>query len=929
MSDTHDLRPDPDHLLAHVQHEEQHLTRGRLKVFLGYAAGVGKTFAMLEAAHQRLAEGRDVVAGYVETHNRRETEELVRDLKIVPRRQLEYHGTLLSELDLDAVLARRPELVLVDELAHTNAPGSRHLKRYLDVEEILAAGIDVYTTLNIQHVESLNDVVAQITGITVREKIPDGVLDEADEIELVDLPPEELVARLRDGKVYVPDQAARAIQKFFRLGNLTALREVAMRRVAERIDGQMRAYMRTRAISGPWPAADRLLVCVSPSPGSERLIHATRRLANQLNAQWFALYVETPEHARLPEADRARLARYLQLAQDLGARIRTLPGASVAETAIEYAHKHNVTKIVAGKPMQPRWKELLSGSIVDQIIWHSGDIDVYVMTAPARPGERDEVPSLRPRRPWRPYLVSLALVTAVTLLARPLVPTVSPTNVAMLYIAAEIIAAIYLGGGPSALAALLGVLAFDFFCVPPQLTFAVADSQYVLTFIALFLVGIVISTLMDRIRNQAEVARRREVQATELAELASDLAAAAGVDAIVHALLSHVSETFGREAAVLLPEETGLAVHALTPDLALDEDELAVADWALKHGQPAGRGTETLPAAANRHLPLKTPQGVLGILSVRPADSATPMLPEQRRLLEAFASQAALAMERAELAEHARQIQILQATEKLQSALLNSISHELRTPLVAITGALSSLKEEDSHLNDAERRSLASDGYEEAERLNRLVGNLLGMTRIEAGALRVHSEPSDVQEIIGISLERVASQLAGREVQVAITPELPPVMMDPALIVQVLVNLLDNAVKYSPAGAPITMEASEAHVGQLQIAVADRGGGIPPEDLDRVFDKFYRVNRPDNVSGTGLGLSICKGIVEAHGGRIWAENRVGGGLKVVITLPLHPPFSLATSVAEQRQAEPATPDAQLPESRESLVGTGRNDNDER
>ena len=449
-------RPNPDELLARVQAEEAHRARGRLKIFLGYAAGVGKTYAMLEGAHQRRDEDVDVVIGYVETHGRRETEALVHDLETVPRRLIEYRGTFLPEMDLDAVLARRPQLVLVDELAHTNAPGSRHSKRYLDVEELLAAGIDVYTTLNIQHVESLNDVVAQITGVTVHEKIPDGVVDEADEIELVDLPPQELVQRLQEGKVYVPDQAARAVEQFFRLGNLTALREVAMRRAAERIDTQMRAYMRGRAIPGPWPAADRLLVCVSPSPGSERLIHATRRLANQLNAEWFALYVETPEHAHLAESAKKQVARHMQLAQDLGARVRTLPGTSVAETAIRYAHKHNVTKIVAGKPLRSRWTELLTGSIVDQIISLSRDVDVYVIINPLPAAKPAESTPLRPHRPLRRYLLALALVVLVTLVAQPLSRVLSPTNLVMVYLVGEVIAAMYLGRGPSVLAAVLG-----------------------------------------------------------------------------------------------------------------------------------------------------------------------------------------------------------------------------------------------------------------------------------------------------------------------------------------------------------------------------------------------------------------------------------------------------------------------------------------
>ena len=880
-------RPDPDELLARIQAEEQQQARGRLKIFLGYAAGVGKTYAMLEAAHQRKAEGIDLVVGYVETHGRAETEAMLRDLEVIPRRQVEYRGVVLPEMDVDAVLARCPQLVLVDELAHTNAPGSRHPKRYQDVEELVANGIDVYTTLNVQHLESLNDVVAQITGVTVRETIPDGVIDEATELELIDLPPDELLQRLKEGKVYVSEQAARAIQKFFRAGNLTALRELTMRRAAERVDDQMRAYMQTRAIPGPWPAKDHLLVCVSPSPLAERLVRTTRRLADELDAEWSVAYVETHEHNRLSQAEKDRIARTLHLAEELGGKVITLPGHSMAEVVLNYARKHNVTKIIAGKPVRPRWYELLRGAVVDQIIRESGPIDVYIISG--APDAKRSVPieteALQPHRPWLRYLQSLLLVGAGTVLSALVHPLFSPANLVMIYLLTVVIAAIYLGRGPSLLAAVLSVLAFDFFFVPPRLTLVVSNSEYLLTFLALLVVSLVISNLAVRVREQAESAQRREAQTAELYALSRDLAVAVDLDGIMQAVLTHISQTFGREVVVLLPEGGTVKPRALSPGFALSENELAVATWAFQHSQPAGRGTDTLPAAGVHYLPLKTARGVVGVLGVKPSDPDNRLSPDQRRLLDAFASQAALAIERAQLAEQARQAEVLQATEKLQTALLNSISHDLRTPLVSITGALSSLQEDDVELDDATRRSLVENAREEAERLNRLVGNLLDMTRIEAGALKVASEPCDVQDVIGAALERLGDRLRSRPLTVDVPPDLPLVPMDFVLTAQVLVNLLDNAFKYSPANAQIEVrarvEGPEAH-----IEIADRGVGIPPADLERVFDKFYRVQQRGQVTGTGLGLSICKGIVEAHGGRIWAENRTGGGARITFALPL-------------------------------------------
>jgi two-component system sensor histidine kinase KdpD len=885
-------RPDPDELLTRIQAEEQQQTRGKLKIFLGYAAGVGKTYAMLEAAHQRREEGVDVVVGYVDTHGRRETEVQLADLEIIPRRRVEYRGIALIEMDVDAVLARRPQLALVDELAHTNAPGARHLKRYQDVADLLAAGIDVYTTLNIQHLESLNDVVAQITGVTVRETIPDRAIDEAAEIELVDLPPDELLQRLREGKVYVPEQVAHAILKFFRLGNLTALREVAMRRAAERVDEQMRAYMQTRAIPGPWPARERLLVCISPHPLAERLVRAARRLAGELDAEWVAAYVETHQHGRLAQADKERIARTLHLAEELGGQSLTLPGRSVAEAVLAYARKHNVTKIIAGKPIRPAWYELLRGSVVDQLIRHSGPIDVYIISGTAEARAPVEASAWHPHHPWLRYGQSLALVAGGTLLSELARPFFTPVNLVMIYLLIVVITAIYLGRGPSILAAVLSVLAFDYFFVPPRLTFAVADTQYLLTFAALFIVGLVISSLTAQAHEHAQAAERRAAHNAELYALSRDLAAAVNLDAILQTVVAHVSRTFSREVAIFLPEGDVVAPRAITPEFSLNENELAVADWAFQHGQPAGRGTDTLPLAGARYLPLKTARGVVGVLGAKPATPGSHLTPDQRLLLDAFASQAALAVERAQLAEQARQAEVLQATEKLQTALLNSISHDLRTPLVSILGALTSLQEDGFQPDEATRRSLVENARQEAERLNRFVGNLLDMTRIEARALKVSRDPCDLQDVIGAALEPLDERLRGRTLRVEVPPDLPLVPMDFVLMAQVLVNLLDNALKYSPASAPIEVRA-RVEDSQAVIEIADHGIGVPREDLERVFDKFYRVQRPGQVTGTGLGLSICKGIVEAHGGRIWAQNRPGGGTLITVALPLNTPEEAA------------------------------------
>ena len=881
-------RPNPDELLSRVQADERQQARGKLKIFLGYAAGVGKTYAMLEAAHQRLVEGIDVVAAYIETHGRPETETLLAGLEMLPRRQVEYRGYLLPELDVDAVLARRPALALIDEMAHTNAPGLRHPKRYQDVEEILAAGIDVYTTLNIQHLESLNDIVAQITGVTVRETIPDRVIDETTDLELIDLPPDELQHRLEEGKVYIPEQAAQAIRQFFRTGNLTALRELAMRHVAERVDEQMRAYMQARAIPGPWPAGEHLLVCVSPSPLSERLVRSARRLAGELNAGWTALYVEAPDRLRLSEADQDQVAHTLHLAEELGGRALTLAGRSVAETVLDYARRHNVTKIVVGKPLEPRWRRLLRGSVVDQIIRAGDPVDLYVISAGSGAARPSEWAEWHPHPPWRRYAQAMLLVLLGSLLSSVVHRFLAPTNLVMIYLLVVVAAALYLGRGPAVLAAVLSVLVFDFFFVPPYLTLAVADTEYLLTFLALLIVGLLLSDLTARVQEQVEATRRRERETGALYTLSRDLAVAVDLESVVQAVEANAGETVGREVVILLPRANDgkpLDLYTHSPVATLDDHEMAVAVWAFEHSRPAGRGTDTLPDARLRYLPLSTARGKVGVLGVWPAEAGRYLTPEQRRLLEAFASLAAVAVERVHLAEAAGQVQLLEATEKLQSALLNSISHDLRTPLVSITGALSTLQEDDVRLDEEARRILVDTAAEEAGRLNRLVGNLLDMTRLEAGALKVKRELRDLQDVIGAALHQVGDRLGDRPVEIDIPADLPLVPLDFVLVVHVLVNLIDNALKYSPPGSPIHIRTRPLD-GEAAIEVADQGIGIPAEDLDRVFQKFYRVQRPDNVTGTGLGLSISKGLVEAHGGRIWAENRPGGGVAITVALPL-------------------------------------------
>ena len=891
-------RPDPETLLARARAEERRAGRGRLKIFFGASPGVGKTYAMLEEARAKRRAGVDLLVGVVETHGRRETAALLDGLEVLPRRSLQYHGVTLEEFDLDAALARKPGVILVDVLAHTNAPGSRHTRRFQDVEELLAAGINVYTTLNVQHLESLNDVVAQITQVKVRETVPDSILDEADELELADLSADDLLARLREGKVYVPEQAAHALEQFFRKGNLIALRELALRRTAQRVDAQMRGYREEHGIREVWPAGERLLVCIGPNPAGARLIRAGKRMAASLQCDWLVVYVESP-HQSVSEADRTALAQNLQLAQELGAQTAALSGHDVAAEVLAYARGQNVTKIIVGKPTHSRWRDKILGATLDALVRGSGDVDVYVMTG--------EVPEERPVRrrpagrasPFREYVAAALAVAACTLLGAVVFRFLTVTDVAMVYLLGAGLVASRYGRGPSLATVLLGIACFDFFFVPPRYTFAVTDLRYLLTFGVMLGIALVISGLTLRIREQADAARQRERRTGALYAMSRELAGARGRAEVLVIAERHLRTSFAAEIQILLPDAAGRVAPPADgpPGYAVDEKERGVAQWVFDRARPAGRSTDTLPAAQAMYQPLIAALGTVGVLGIRPADPAALDDPMAVRLLEAFAGQAALALERALLAERAQREQIEVEAERLRTSLLSSLSHDLRTPLAAITGAAGTLLDEQTPVAPEARRGLLTAILGESQRMNRLIGNLLDMIRVESGALRTQREWQPLEEPLGVALIRLGDRLKGRAVSVDLPPDLPLVPVDAVLMEQVFVNLLENAIKYTPAGSPIDVSAS-SDGAFVRVSVADRGPGIPAGEEDRIFEKFYRSAGAPPGGGVGLGLTICRGIVAAHGGKIWAENRPGGGAVFQFTLPLTGPDIPATPALE-------------------------------
>ena len=868
-----DGRPSPDALLAEAEREN----RGRLKIFLGAAPGVGKTYEMLMSGRAKLAEGIDVVIGVVETHGRKETEALVAGFEVIPRVLVDYKGRPLEEMDLDAVLARRPQLVLVDELAHTNVAGSRHPKRYLDVEELLSRGIDVYTTVNVQHVESLNDVVAQITRIRVRETVPDSIIDRADDIEVIDITPDDLLKRLHDGKVYLATTARRAVENYFSSGNLTALRELALRRTAQRVDDQLLSHMQSHAIAGPWAAGERVLVCVDEHARGPSLVRYARRLADRLRGPFVALNIETARTAGVSDAGKDQLAASLRLAEQLGGEAVVLPGQHVAAEIVRYAAANNVTHIVIGKPVKPQWREWLQGSVSHELIRHAGDISVHVIAGTAEQGVKPAaglVHVTQSRFELAPYLWSTGYVLVALGAGLLLDRVLDVTNIALVFLMAVLAAALSFGLGAALFASLLSAFALNYFFLPPLYTLNISDPESVVALGFFLGVAFIASNLTSRVQRQAAAARQRARTTEDLYLFSKKLAGTGTLDDVLWATAYQIASMLKLRVVLLLPENGSIAVKAgYPPEDTLDEADVAAARWAWEHDRAAGRGADTLPGARRLYLPLKTgrtPVGVVGLDN----DKTGPLLtPEQRRLLDALTDQAAVAIERIQLVEDVERAKLAAEADRLRSALLTSISHDLKTPLAAILGAAGMLREPPDGLLKDDEAELLGTVVDESERLNRFIANLLDMTRIESGAMAPNAGLNFVGDIVGTALQRTRKITAEHRVAVDIPADLPMLNIDPVLFEQVLFNLVDNASKYAPEGTTIALKGW-ADGAAVVLQVIDEGPGIPAEDLERVFDSFYRVRKGDQVrAGTGLGLSICRGFVEAMGGSITAGNR--------------------------------------------------------
>jgi two-component system, OmpR family, sensor histidine kinase KdpD len=892
-----EARPDPDRLLEQVKGEEARAARGRLRIFFGASAGVGKTFAMLEAAHNIRDSGIDVVVGYVEPHGRVDTERLLDGLERLPTLPVTYRGIVRQEFDLDAALARHPGVLLVDELAHSNPvggePAPRHPKRWQDIEELLAAGISVWTTVNVQHLESLNDLIFQTTGARQRETLPDRVFDEADDIELIDLPPDDLIARLQSGKVYVADHAGEAVESFFRKQNLMALREIALRRVADRVEAASRELPADRTQAPVRIAGDRLLVAVGPDEQAEQLVRAGKRMADALDAHWTVVYVETPWLLRLSEQQRNRRIDVLRLAESLGGEAVTLDGPSAAETLMEYAHTRHATRVLVGAPKRRGWRAWLRPSTATELVRRARHFDV-VLIAPGTDRPAARLPATaaggRPTDSvaWRRYGWAVGVTAVCTLVASLIYPHFELSNLVMIYLLGVTVAGLRLGRGPSALTAVLNVSAFDFFFVPPRYSFAVSDAQYLVTFGAMVTIALVIATLTASVRQQTRVAGARERRTALLYAMSRELAATRGIADLARVAVRHVAEVFECRAVVLLPTAGGkLRYPADAPlESSFRHADLAVAQWVADHGRRAGLGSDTLPAAPGLYVPLGRERSTVGVLAVLASNVRRVLLPEQSHLLETFAGQIALALERAHLTEVAEQSSLAAERETLRNTLLASISHDLRTPLAVMAGAGGTLAQHGAALDEATRVELARSIESRAREMSELVSNVLDLVRFESGQVLLRRDWQTLDDLVGSALSRDADKLAAYPVEVRLPADLPPVYVDATLIVQVFANLFDNIAKYTPAGTHVTVSAiADGDREFVRVWVDDDGPGLPPGDPARLFDKFQRGSGEGAAVGVGLGLAICQAIVRAHGGLIEAQRRETGGARFAFTLP--------------------------------------------
>ncbi|MFZ7101995.1 MAG: DUF4118 domain-containing protein [Peptococcaceae bacterium] len=876
--------------------------RGKLTIFLGAAHGVGKTYAMLEAGLEKKQQGVDAVIACLAFPEDLSVWQQGQRIPVIPLRYLDVDGKMQGELNVEGVIERKPQLVLVDNLSQVNPPGSCHKYRYQDVNEILEQGINVFTTLNIQNVESLNDIIAKITEYRVTEKIPDKFLESADQIKLIDISSEELMQRVRDGKVHIPSLTKEDMNKFFRPGNINALRELALRFTAQRVDRQIDEYMKSHEIEGPWPAGEKILACISPSPFSLQVIRTARRMATGLKAEWTAVYVEPSHPFPNKETDREQLNNNLRLAEELGAEVVTLKSDNVAKEIIDLAHKRNITQIVVGKPLGRSLKNWWKGSVVDSIILGSKGVSVHVIPGQnIKKARKVRKPQPSSKVNYLKYLGTLLLIGAITIINMFLNPIFDLINIALLYLLPVLFSATYWGQGPSIFASLIGVLAFDVFFVPPVLSITVDDLRYLLSFLIFLLVAIITSSLATKLRNQAEIARQRETKTAALYALSRKIVAEDTLDKILFTVCRVVAETFAGEVFIMMPGTNNEMVvkGSTAKDLTFDAKELTAARWVFTHGCKAGKSTDTFDNINNLYLPLKAEDDIVGILGIKAYYPEENMSAEQSEQLEAFANLAALAMVRMQLANEAEQARYLAQSEKLRTALFNSISHELRTPLASIIGAVTSLLDEGELFNKNAKKSLLATINESAQHMNRLVGNLLDMARLESGMMKPKWEWCDLQEIIGVAIRRLQDFLSDRKLTIDLPEQLPLIKADFALIEQVVVNLLDNALKYSPPESEIKLSVVIERT-KLQVGILDKGPGIAEDDRERVFDKFYRLYSPQHVTGTGLGLSICKGIIEAHGGEIRVDPLDGSGSRFTFSLPLAencPEISFASAKA--------------------------------